>query len=199
MGTAKRERQKANRQQRLEELAKQARKEKSKRVGLRIGLLLAAVVAVVGVIAFFSGGDDEEASPDTSVTSGAPDVSLPAEPPTELEVTTLVEGTGDPAEVGDTVSVNYVGVRYEDGSEFDSNYGGEPFAVVLGTGSVIPGWEEGLVGVQAGGRYQLDIPADMAYGDDESTGRPTGPLTFVVDVISVVKGEPVESTTTVEG
>ena len=78
----------------------------------------------------------------------------------------LEEGDGPVSEVGDTVVVDYVGVRSSDGVEFDNSYDrGEPFPVVLGSGSVIPGWESGLVGVQAGARVQLDIPSDLAYGE----------------------------------
>jgi cyclophilin family peptidyl-prolyl cis-trans isomerase/FKBP-type peptidyl-prolyl cis-trans isomerase len=130
---------------------------------------------------------------DTSATTAStspdkPAVELPTELPTELVVTDLVEGTGDPAEDGDTVTVNYVGVRSEDGTEFDNSYDrGEPFSVTLGAGMVIPGWEEGLVGVKAGGRRQLDIPADLAYGDGGAGGiiQPGDALSFVVDVVSI--------------
>ena len=189
MGTAKRERQKATRQLRLEELAKQARKEKSKRFGFRIALGIAAVVALVGAIYLLGGGDDDKsvsAATTTTIASTTPTgsvppkpvVSIPAELPTELKVTTLTEGTGVAAQVGDTIEAHYVGVSSADGVEFDSSYDrGSPISVTLGAGSVIQGWEEGLVGVKAGGQYQLDIPSEMAYGD--------GPLTFVVDIMSV--------------
>ncbi len=92
------------------------------------------------------------------------------------------------ADVGDTVTVNYVGVRSVDGVEFDNSYDrGQTFPLVLGTGSVIRGWDQGLVGAQAGARIQLDIPPDLAYGD-QAAGESSGParrLTFVVDVVSV--------------
>ena len=95
-----------------------------------------------------------------------PEVQIPAELPTELVITDLVEGTGEAADIGDTVTVNYVGVRSADGTEFDNSYDrGSPFPVMLGTGSVIEGWEQGLIGVKEGGRRQLDIPAELAYGD----------------------------------
>ncbi|MFZ2442089.1 MAG: hypothetical protein WAW51_06995, partial [Ilumatobacteraceae bacterium] len=120
MGTAKRERQKANRQLRLEELAKQARKEKSKRFGFRIALGIAAVVALVGAIYLLGGGDDDKsvsAATTTTIASTTPTgsvppkpvVSIPAELPTELKVTTLTEGTGVAAQVGDTIEAHYVG------------------------------------------------------------------------------------------
>ncbi|MEM9516288.1 MAG: FKBP-type peptidyl-prolyl cis-trans isomerase [Actinomycetota bacterium] len=118
-----------------------------------------------------------------------PEVDIPSELPTELEVNLLTEGTGPAAEEGDTVIVDYIGVRSRDGLEFDNSYDREPFPVVLGTQSVIPGWEQGLVGVSAGDQVQLDIPSDLAYGE---TARSeviceNEDLTFVVDVRAVVK------------
>lgn len=116
-----------------------------------------------------------------------PKVQIPATLPKALVCTDLVEGTGSAAKAGDDVSVFYVGVRTADGKEFDTNFGGQPFPVTLGAGKVISGWDIGLVGVKTGGRRQLDIPADLAYGD-----RPQGDvikagdaLTFVVQVVSV--------------
>jgi peptidylprolyl isomerase len=78
-----------------------------------------------------------------------------------------------------------VGVFYADGKEFDSSWSrGEPASFPIGVGQVIPGWDQGLVGVNVGSRVQLDIPAELAYGNDKSSGRPTGPLRFVVDVLA---------------
>ena len=119
-----------------------------------------------------------------------PDVEIPDEVPTELVITDLTEGTGPTAGVGDTVTVHYVGVRTVDGVEFDNSYDrGQPFPLVLGTGSVIQGWDDGLIGVQAGTRRQLDIPSDLAYGDIARSDviRAGEALTFVVDVVSVEK------------
>ena len=72
-----------------------------------------------------------------------PPLSIPDSIPTELVVTEITPGTGGPAKDGDTVLVNYVGVRSADGTQFDSNFGGEPIAVTLGTGGVIAGWGPG--------------------------------------------------------
>lgn len=195
MGTAKRERQKANRQLRLQELAQQARREKSKRVGLRIGLVVAAVVALVGIAVWLGGDDSDETATTTTTTTVAayekPDVALPTELPTELVVTELVKGEGPLSVVGDTVQVHYVGVLSADGTEFDNSYDkGQPLEVTIGSGMVIQGWEQGLIGVQAGGRYQLDIPAELAYGDTGSGGviKPGDAITFVVDIVSITPG-----------
>ena len=118
-----------------------------------------------------------------------PKVEIPATLPTELVVTDLVEGTGPAAKAGDVVLVNYVGVRSADGTEFDNSYDrGQPFSVTLGAGMVIKGWDEGLVGIKQGGRRQLDIPADLAYGDTPQGDiiQPGDALTFVVDAVAVV-------------
>jgi peptidylprolyl isomerase len=168
--------------------------------------LAVAVAAVLTLVA--CGGDDDTADGDASTatdvtlvpatpppTIPVPSVELPAEAPTELGVTTLAEGTGREAAEGDGVLVRYVGVSFETGQEFDNNFGGEPLSVTLGSGGVIPGWEQGLVGAKAGEQRQLDIPADLAYGPTPTTvagattvpgGRPTGPLSFVIDVLAVV-------------
>jgi FKBP-type peptidyl-prolyl cis-trans isomerase len=118
-----------------------------------------------------------------------PTVDLPAETPDELEITVLSPGEGEPAETGDTVIVDYIGVRSSDGVEFDNSYDRfEPFPVVLGTGSVIQGWDDGLIDAQTGARIQLDIPSGLAYGE-AARGDIIGEneaLTFIIDVRAVI-------------
>lgn len=174
-------------------MAKQARRHKNKRRGIWIGVLVVAVVALAGVSALLSGDDDNSKS-----ISPKPSVLLPAELPTELVITDLTEGTGEPAKPGDTLSVRYVGALSETGTEFDSNWEADtPYSFMLGTGSVIVGWDQGLVGVKAGGLRQLDIPSDLAYGDEGSaTIGPGESLTFVIEVESIISGDPIETTTT---
>ena len=118
-----------------------------------------------------------------------PEVEIPAEPPTELVRTVLEEGTGEPAEAGDTLIVDYVGVRSVDGVEFDNSYDREPFPITLGAGGVIAGWDEGLLGSKQGERVQLDIPSDLAYGETARSDviRENEDLTFVIDVRSVIR------------
>lgn len=219
MGTPKRERQKANRLQRQLEQERAERTGTMRRTALRVGVIALIALAGVVIIAWVGGAfsDDDDTADDstaddvatddltadlTDVTTAPtdppppppdkPDVAIPSELPDELTVTTLTEGSGPEAATGDLVSVYYVGVRSEDGAEFDANYDGtQPITVELGVGTVIEGWEQGLLGVQEGGRYQLDIPAELAYGD-----APRGDviqagdaLTFVVDVVAVEPGE----------
>ncbi|MDQ7908656.1 FKBP-type peptidyl-prolyl cis-trans isomerase [Phytohabitans sp. ZYX-F-186] len=104
----------------------------------------------------------------------------------KLAVTPLVKGKGPAAEAGQTITVNYVGVSYTTGEEFDASWNrSEPFSFQLGTGGVIPGWDQGLVGATVGSRVQLDIPADLAYGENPQGGQPAGPLRFVIDVLGL--------------
>ncbi len=148
-----------------------------------------------------SGGADTTDGDDTETTDNAepvtpptnpdkPEVEIPDELPTELQVTVLQEGTGPEAVSGDTVLVDYVGVRSRDGVEFDNSYDRfEPFSVALGQGSVIAGWDQGLLGVQTGTRVRLDIPSDLAYGA-EARGDIIGAdeaLTFLIDVRAVIQ------------
>lgn len=124
-----------------------------------------------------------------------PEVEIPDEIPTELQVTVIEEGSGPEAQAGDTVFVDYVGIRSTDGVEFDNSYDRfQPIDVVLGQGQVIPGWEEGLVGVQAGSTIRLDIPSDMAYGEAGSGELipPDTALTFLIEVRAVIP--PADST-----
>lgn len=100
----------------------------------------------------------------------------------QLKVTTLVAGKGPEVKKGDTITVNYVGVSLTTGDEFDTSWKrGQAFTTPIGVGQVIPGWDQGMVGVKVGSRVQIDIPSELAYGDN---GQVPGPLRFVVDVLA---------------
>ena len=168
---------------------------------------IAVVAVIVGAIWLFGGGKADKtplaSTPDSSATGAAdpgaqpttPDYPIPAgletkpvvgaggsDPVTDLKVTTLVPGSGAPLTAGQSVTVNYVGVSYGTGEEFDASWNrGQPFTFTLGVGGVIPGWDQGLVGVTIGSRVQLDIPVALAY--DNQPGYPAGDLRFVVDVL----------------
>jgi peptidylprolyl isomerase len=129
-----------------------------------------------------------ESSSDAS-SRGKPKVTVPSgAPPKQLEETDLIEGTGAEAKSGDKVTVQYVGVGYESGKEFDASWNrGEPFSFTLGASEVIPGWDQGVEGMKVGGQRELVIPPELAYGE---TGAPPaiGPnetLVFVIDLLEV--------------
>lgn len=127
-----------------------------------------------------------------------PGVDLPSDAPTELVRTVLEEGSGDGAVAGDTLIVDYVGVRSVDGLEFDSSYERAPFPITLGSGSVIQGWEEGLLGSQQGEQVQLDIPSALAYGEASRSEviRENEDLTFVIDVrVLITSADPADAPT----
>lgn len=135
-------------------------------------------------------GDDaaNQSRPTESTLVPKPAVKIPSDLPADLVITDLKTGEGAKAAAGDTVLVRYVGVRSRDGVEFDNNYDSDLFPVQIGAGGVIKGWDQGLVGVQAGTQRQLDIPAALAYGE-QSQGDIIGPneaLTFVIDVYAVI-------------
>ena len=123
------------------------------------------------------------------MSSDKPEVDFPGgEPPQELEIIDLTKGSGDEVNVGDTAVVHYVGVSFSSGEEFDSSWNrGEPFAFPLGAGAVIAGWDRGVAGMRVGGRRQLVIPPDLAYGERGAGGviAPGETLVFVVDLVDV--------------
>ena len=106
--------------------------------------------------------------------------------PTKLESKDLITGTGAEAKSGDSVTFNYVGVLYKGGKEFDASWKRkEPFTFTLGQKQVIAGWDQGVAGMKVGGRRELIIPSNLAYG---AAGSPpsipaNAPLVFVIDLL----------------
>ncbi|WP_307844948.1 FKBP-type peptidyl-prolyl cis-trans isomerase [Actinotalea solisilvae] len=123
----------------------------------------------------------------TLADDGEPSIEVPAgtAEPTTLVAQTLIEGSGPVVETGQQITVQYTGWLF-DGTEFDSSWGGEsPFTTPIGTQSVIPGWDEGLVGKTVGSQVLLVIPSDKGYGPEGSgeTIPPDSTLIFVVDIL----------------
>lgn len=133
-----------------------------------------------------------ESTPTATTESKAktkPKVTVPkGAPPKKLEVKDLEEGSGPKAKAGDRVTVQYVGVDYKSGKEFDASWDrGEPFSFTLGAGEVIPGWDQGVEGMKAGGRRELIIPPNLAYGEAGAPPAigPNETLVFVIDLLEV--------------
>ena len=174
---------------------------------IRVAGVFVAVLAVLALVAWWAGlfGGDSgtpAATPTTAAPAATPtgftlppgaDPALGSKPATgpgqgeltELKVTTLIPGTGEVTRNGQRLTVNYVGVLYKTGEEFDASWNsGEPLTFTLGEPGIIEGWGQGLVNVKVGSRVQLDIPARLAYGDPPQAGKPPGALRFVVDVLA---------------
>ena len=165
-----------------------------------MALLLAGSVVIAGC------GSDEEpetSGPTTSASESGvtvagdvgakPEVTMPeSEPPADLVVEVLSEGDGEQVEAGTFLVAQYLGQTWAPGDDgaanvFDNSYDrGTPAGFPIGEGSVITGWDEGLVGQKAGSRVLLVVPPDKAYGDsppEGSTIEPGATLVFVVDIV----------------
>jgi peptidylprolyl isomerase len=122
--------------------------------------------------------------------SEKPEVDVPSDQPPsyQLEIEDLVVGDGEQAADGRIVEVHYVGVSWKTGRQFDASWDrGETFKFGLGKRDVIAGWDQGVAGMQVGGRRRITIPPMLAYGKRGAGGviGPDETLVFVVDLISV--------------
>lgn len=137
-------------------------------------------------------GTDTTATTQDPSLAQKPEVTVPTGPaPKKLVVKDLKVGTGAEAKDGDNLTMDYVGVLYKGGKQFDASWDrGQPFSFTLGAGQVISGWDQGIKGMKVGGRRELIIPASMGYGTEGSP--PTIPanaaLVFVVDLKDVTSG-----------
>lgn len=115
---------------------------------------------------------------------GKPQITVPAgPPPTELVIEDIVVGNGAEAAPGALVNVHYLGVDYDSGAEFDSSWNrGEPLEFPLD--GLIAGWQDGIPGMKVGGRRQLVIPPELAYGPAGTGHQLAGKtLVFMIDLL----------------
>ena len=160
--------------------------------GILLTIVLCLALALVGC-----GGSDDSSSGSAETSADAPAESINKKPvvevptgppPKELEEIELIEGTGPEAKAGDNVTVQYVLVDYKSGKEIESSWErNEPLPFTLGSSSVIPGWEQGVEGMKVGGRRELIIPPELAYGAAGAPPsiKPNATLIFVVDMVSI--------------
>ena len=150
---------------------------------------------VLGLFAIFGAaagcGGEKSAAPSTSSpmkVSGQPTTTASG-----LQYWDIVVGTGPSATPGNVVKVHYTGFLTS-GEKFDSSRDrGEPFSFPLGGGQVIKGWDEGVAGMKVGGKRQLRIPPELAYGE---AGTPDGTIpanaTLIFDVQLLTVQEPAQ-------
>jgi peptidylprolyl isomerase len=184
-------------------------------MGVRLGIGLVVVLGLAFGYSLLTRDDDSSDDADTetadATTTTAPGATTtvpfsnpelaaevlarqpptPAGPPADtpadaLDTETLIDGQGEGAAAGDTVTVHYVGVL-SDGSQFDESWTRGTFPVEnLGQANVIDGWNEGLVGAKIGERRRLVIGADKAYGaQGNGSIPPNAPLAFEIDVVDI--------------
>jgi len=156
------------------------------------------LIAVLGML--MAAGAQTNTKKPAPAGSSAPRKSAPAHPtsgpakvtgdgtrtPSGLEYWDIKLGTGPTAQKGQTVKVHYTG-WLTNGKKFDSSVGAKPFEFTLGAGEVIKGWDEGVDGMKVGGKRQLKIPPDLAYGDRGAAGviPPRATLIFDVELLGV--------------
>ncbi len=145
-------------------------------------LVLCALLALAGC------GEDSDGESTTSSEKTKPNVVTPkGAPPKKLVIKDIEEGAGETAKAYDVATVQYVGVNYKSGEEFDSSWSrGQPFTFNLGAREVIRGWDRGVAGMKVGGRRELIVPPQLGYGET-GTGSipPNETLVFVVDLLAL--------------
>jgi peptidylprolyl isomerase len=190
-------RQQAVRRARIAAAEHAARRRGRRRRWIVVGLLAAIIVSLVlGATVVTSSGKSKSAAasgpPCVAMTDdppvGAPYVPIhPGPPPTQLVSQELRVGTGPAVQPGDTVTVDYVGVACSTGKIFDETYStGQPFQTPLS--NTIPGWQQGIPGMQVGGQRLLGIPPSLAYGSNPPPGSNIAPnetLWFAIELKSI--------------
>ncbi len=148
---------------------------------MRVTVVIA--ILMLGVCAPAQTGTTKKAATTGPTKVTGPGTTLPG----GLQYWDIKVGTGPEAKSGSTVKMEYTG-WLTDGKKFDSNAGtGRPFSVKLGAGQVIKGWDQGIPGMKVGGKRQLRIPPDMAYGPQGYPGviPPNSTLIFDVELLGV--------------
>jgi peptidylprolyl isomerase len=211
MATTKRERQKAARRQKMEQLEREAKRRKNLRRAVIVAIV--AVLVIGSAALLFSGKSTPTTTSTASTTTTvatttttpvkrtavtdpspagkfgtAPTVVVPpGAPPTNFEVSDLITGTGAAVKTGDKLTMQYVLATYSSRKVIQSSWTSQPFSLTLGVTPLIPGWDQGLLGMRVGGRREMIIPPSLGYGA-RSPGAgisKNDTLVFVVDLLKI--------------
>lgn len=183
------------------------------------GLVASGVVIILGAIVLISvlggGGGDELVQNPSGTPSASATPTIPAQSPTTapeappdvsgetvttasgLQYIDILEGNGESPLTGDTVVVNYTGWLQDSSAKFDSSLERpQPFSFVLGIGSVIAGWDEGVATMKVGGKRRLIIPSDLGYGEQGSGQSipPNSTLIFDIELLDIFQAPTVAPT-----
>lgn len=145
-----------------------------------------AFAPALALVVFLTACGSEDEGGSAASTEAASCETGPVEVTEGLTYEEIECGGGEEAGPGDTVSMHYTGTL-EDGSEFDSSVGGEPFELTIGAGQVIEGWEQGIPGMRVGGKRKLTIAPELAYGEAGAGDviPPNATLIFEVELIEI--------------
>jgi FKBP-type peptidyl-prolyl cis-trans isomerase len=147
---------------------------------MKYGVLVLIVVVAAFALAQSNAAKAPATGGPTKVTGDGTKTS------TGLQYWDIKVGPGRTADRGNTVRVHYTG-WLTNGKKFDSSVGGDPFQFRIGAHQVIAGWEEGVTGMRVGGKRQLRIPPDLAYGKEGYPGAipPNATLVFDIELLRV--------------
>jgi peptidylprolyl isomerase len=212
MATTKRERQKAARRQKMEQMEREAKRRKNLRRAVIVAIV--AVLVIGSAALLFSGKSTPTTTSTASTTTTtvatttttpvkrtavtdpspagkfgtAPTVNVPpGAPPTSFEVSDLIAGTGAAVKTGDKLTMQYVLATYSSRKVIQSSWTSQPFSLTLGVTSLIPGWDQGLLGMRVGGRREMIIPPSLGYGTHPPGAgiSKNDTLVFVVDLLKI--------------
>jgi peptidylprolyl isomerase len=175
-------------------------------VMLGAGAIFLSVLVILGLVILLGGGGSESIAQNTgtpaSSATATPAITPPASPPAVaatpvaigdqgLQYIIVTPGTGTAIATGDPITVNYSGWLQSTGALFDSSYSkGQPLSFTVGAGTVIKGWDQGVVGMLPGEKRRLIIPPDLAYGAAGHGSDIPGGATLIFDIDLVSVGTP---------
>lgn len=153
---------------------------------MKTGISFAAILLTASILCAQTASKPSQASRPPNTNAPTKVTGEGVKTPSGLQYWDIKAGTGQEAKKGDHVKVHYTG-WLTSGKKFDSSVGGKPFEFRIGNGDVIKGWEEGVVGMKVGGKRQLRIPPDLAYGSSGYPGviQPNATLIFDIQLVAV--------------
>lgn len=150
-------------------------------IAVAVAVVVVAIILLIGILntVFNNGASEQNVAVETNI-------NMEQVHGTGLITKDIIVGEGEEAVAGLAVTTHYTGTL-DDGTVFDSSVSrGAPFSFTLGTGQVIQGWDLGIAGMKVGGKRELTIPANLAYGDRAIGTIPAGStLHFEVELLGV--------------